>query len=131
LAPLIALRDPKDGKTAILMPKPRLWEDSGNSSRDVAESLALTQKDVAAGIVRDDGKPLSVQYLNDIEHGRRGAPPDYDIGQLAKLLRVEIDVLYCRAGRLPRDIRKRSVSDRQEAAAYRALRRELRPPAKS
>ncbi len=43
--------------------------------------------------MRDDGKPLSVQYLNDIEHGRRGAPPDYVIGQLAKLLRVEIDVL--------------------------------------
>jgi transcriptional regulator with XRE-family HTH domain len=49
------------------------------------KKLALTQKEVAAGIVRDDGKPLSVQYLNDIEHGRRGAPADYVIGQLAKL----------------------------------------------
>jgi transcriptional regulator with XRE-family HTH domain len=62
------------------------------------KKLALTQKELAASIVRDDGKPLSVQYLNDIEHGRRGAPPDYVIGQLAKLLRVEVNVLYFRAG---------------------------------
>ena len=39
---------------------------------------------------------------------------------------MELDVLYFRSGRLPPDVRKRSVSDQQAAAAYRALRRELR-----
>jgi transcriptional regulator with XRE-family HTH domain len=90
------------------------------------KQLKLTQKQVAAGIKQADGKPISVQYLNDIEHGRRGAPPDYVIAPLAKLLRVQLDVLYFRSGRLPPDIRKRTVSDQQAAAAYRALRQELR-----
>jgi transcriptional regulator with XRE-family HTH domain len=95
------------------------------------KQLDLTQKQIAAGIKQDDGKPISVQYLNDIEHGRRGAPPDYVIVQLAKLLRLDLDVLYFRSGRLPPDIRKRTVSDQQAAAAYRALRRQLRRSKKS
>jgi len=95
------------------------------------KKLNLTQKQIAAGIKQDDGKPISVQYLNDIEHGRRGAPADYIIVQLAKLLRLELDVLYFRSGRLPPNIRNRSVSDEQAAAAYRALRRELRRSKKS
>jgi hypothetical protein len=36
------------------------------------KKLDLTQRQIAAGIKQDDGKPLSVQNLNDIEHGRRG-----------------------------------------------------------
>ena len=90
------------------------------------KKLNLTQKQIAAGIKQDDSKPISAQYLNDIEHGRRGAPPDYVIAQLARLLRLQLDVLYFRSGRLPPDIRKRPVSDQQAAAACRALRRELR-----
>jgi transcriptional regulator with XRE-family HTH domain len=86
----------------------------------------LTQKEIAARIKQDDGKPLSVQYLNDIEHGRRGAPPDYVIKQLARVLRLEPDVVYFRAGRIPSNIRSRSISDERAAAAYRAFRRELR-----
>ena len=31
------------------------------------KELGLTQKEVAARIKQDDGKALSVQYLNDIE----------------------------------------------------------------
>jgi transcriptional regulator with XRE-family HTH domain len=93
--------------------------------------LNFMQKEIAAAIKQDDGKAISVQYLNDVEHGRRGAPPDYVIAQLAKLLRLPLDLLYFRAGRLPADIRKRAVSDQQAAAAYRALRRELRRPKKS
>ena len=95
------------------------------------KKLDLTQKQVAAGIKQDDGKPISVQYLNDIEHGRRGAPPDYVIAQLARLLHLQLDVLYFRSGRLPLDIRNRSISDERAAAAYRAFRRALRQSKKS
>jgi transcriptional regulator with XRE-family HTH domain len=90
------------------------------------KELGLTQKETAARIKQDDGKPLSVQYLNDIEHGRRGAPPDYLIQELGRALRLELDLLYFRAGRIPLDLRCRSVSDERAAAAYRAFRRELR-----
>src|ERR1700677_468330 len=84
------------------------------------KKLNLTQKEIAAGIKQDDGKPISPHYLNDIEYGRRGAPPDYVIAQLAKLFRLQPDVLYFRSGRLPPDIRKRPITDQQAAAAYRA-----------
>jgi transcriptional regulator with XRE-family HTH domain len=87
--------------------------------------LGLTQKEVAARITQDDGKTLSVQYLNDIEHGRRGAPPDYVVKQLAKLLGLELDVVYFRAGRLPYDIRSRSISDGRVLSAFQAFRRAL------
>jgi transcriptional regulator with XRE-family HTH domain len=86
----------------------------------------LTQKEFAARIKQDDGKPLSVQYLNDIEHGRRGAPPDYVIKQLAKALRLESDLLYFRAGRIPSDIQKKSTSDKRATAGMRAFRYGLR-----
>jgi transcriptional regulator with XRE-family HTH domain len=59
---------------------------SGEFIAKRCERLDLTQKQIAAGIKQDDGKPLSVQYLNDIEHGGRGAPPDYTVVLLAKLL---------------------------------------------
>jgi transcriptional regulator with XRE-family HTH domain len=90
------------------------------------KDLGLTQKEVAARIKQDDAKPLSVQYLNDIEHGRRGAPPDYVIKQLARVLRLELDVMYFRAGRVPYDIRSRSISDERALAAFQAFRRALR-----
>lgn len=90
------------------------------------KNLGFTQKEVAARIMQDDGKALSVQYLNDIEHGRRGAPPDYVIKQLARVLRLELDVVYFRAGRIPYDIRSRSISDDRAAAAFQAFRRTLR-----
>jgi transcriptional regulator with XRE-family HTH domain len=90
------------------------------------KDLGLTQKEVAARIKQDDGKPLSVQYLNDIEHGRRGAPPDYVIKQLAKLLGLQLDLVYFRAGRVPYDIRSRLISDERALAAFQAFRRALR-----
>ncbi len=90
------------------------------------KELELTQKAVAARIKQDDGKPLSVQYLNDIEHGRRGAPPDYLIKQLARVLRIDRDLLYFRAGRIPLDIRNRIVSDERAITACNAFRAALR-----
>jgi len=48
------------------------------------------------------------------------------IQQLVRVLRLELDMLYFRAGRIPLDIRSRSVSDERAAAACRAFRHELR-----
>jgi transcriptional regulator with XRE-family HTH domain len=82
------------------------------------KDLGLTQKEVAVRIKQDDGKALSVQYLNDIEHGRRGAPPDYVIKQLARVLRLELDVVYFRAGAAPRHL-EGAASDGDCAARIR------------
>ena len=103
----------------------------GEVIAEARKKAKLTQRQLAARIKNEEGRHISGPYLNDIEHGRRGAPPDYVIAQLARLLHLQLDVLYFRSERLPPDIRKRSVSDEQAAAAYRALREELRRPKKS
>lgn len=35
------------------------------------KELGISQKDLAAKIVKEDGETISPQYLNDIEHDRR------------------------------------------------------------
>ena len=48
---------------------------------------------------------VSPQYLGDIEHGRRGAPPDEVIDRLAAALGCFADLVYFWAGRLPPRLR--------------------------
>ena len=65
---------------------------------------------------KDDGKPITPQYLNDIEFDRR-TPSEVVTRQLAKALSLEPDRLMFIAGSLPRDIVKdivkRGISDEQ------------------
>ena len=46
----------------------------------------LSQKQVAAGTLKEDGQAISAQYLNDIEHDRRNPPSEYIVRQLADAL---------------------------------------------
>ncbi len=85
----------------------------------------LEQKQLAALINNRDGKPISATYLNYLEHDY-GKPPDYLLDQLADVLKIERDVLYFWARRVPLDIEPgEALSDKQIAAAYRVFRREL------
>lgn len=63
--------------------------------------LGITQKDLAAAIIKQDGKPISSQYLNDIELGRRGAPSDHLIDELAMALKLDRNALYHAGGKVP------------------------------
>lgn len=54
---------------------------------------------LAQKIIKDDGKPLSSSYLNDIEKGRRNPPSAYIVKQLARLLKVDVDSLLRKAGK--------------------------------
>lgn len=64
----------------------------------------LSQKELAARIRKEDGHPISAQYLNDIERGRRNPPPETLIRQLAGELGLDKDPLCFMAGILPRDL---------------------------
>lgn len=88
----------------------------------------LTQKDLAARIKRpDDDKPITPQYLNDIEHDRRSPSAPELIKTIAEALGVDADVLYLLAGRVPSDVSKKQLGDPDAVArAMRAFRRELR-----
>jgi hypothetical protein len=64
----------------------------------------------------DEGQPMSAPYLNDIEHNLRKPPRNSVIEQFAKVLRVEADLLYFAARRLPEDNLHTGVSEEQALA---------------
>ena len=90
------------------------------------KALKLNQKDVAVRILKEDGTPISAQYLNDVEHDRRKVPPDRILSQLGQALGIPLDVLYFQAERLPPDIKREAASEERVQAAYKAFRRELK-----
>jgi transcriptional regulator with XRE-family HTH domain len=90
----------------------------------------LTQRELAARIKMEDGRPISAPYLNDLEHNLRHPPRGHLIDQFAKELELEVDLLYFAAKRMPRDIEPVDASEDQVLAAYRAFRKELKTKGK-
>ena len=88
------------------------------------KALGISQKELAALILNRDGRGISATYLNYIEHDR-GLPPDYLLDQFAEVLKVERDLLYFVAQRMPPDINPREADENQVTAAYKAFRRAL------
>src|SRR5438046_4463563 len=86
----------------------------------------LSQKDVAARILKEDGSPISPQYLNDLEHDRRNPPAEALLAQFSERLSVPLDYLCFIAGQLPQDLRQSTAEPEQVAVAFRAFRRTLR-----
>jgi transcriptional regulator with XRE-family HTH domain len=79
-------------------------------------------KELADKVLRDDGEPISPQYLNDIEHDRRSPSSDRLVQHFAEALKIDADWLYFLAGRFPEDIRIKQLSEKDVAQAMRAFR---------
>jgi transcriptional regulator with XRE-family HTH domain len=97
----------------------------GKLISDARKRANLSQKELAALIRKEDGEPISAQYLNDIEKGRRNPPSDFLLKQFAEILHIDIDVLYFRAGEIPEDLRDKLVSEDTIVSAYRLFRRKI------
>ena len=65
----------------------------------------MSQRELAARILREDGEAISPQYLNDIERERRNPPGDRLLRQFAAVLEIDPDYLFSLANRLPEDVR--------------------------
>ena len=89
--------------------------------------LGLSQKQLADAVRNEDGKPISPQYVNDLERDRRNPPSDYLLDQLAKALQLPREYLEYLAGRMPADFRGMSDSPERVEAAFQAFRRALSP----
>ena len=90
------------------------------------KELGLAGREVVAEVRNSDGKPISIPFLVDLEHDRR-KPSDEVLEQLAKVLKVDSDVLYFLAGRFPADLSATTVNSAQElAAGWKAFRREVK-----
>ncbi len=85
----------------------------------------MTQKELAARLKKGDGSPISPQYLNDIEHDRRGAPPSPLLKQLSKILELDLNLLAYLAGRIPEDLLDPRASPGQVVEAFKAFRKKI------
>ena len=96
----------------------------------VRKEKGLSQRELAERIMREDGDPISPQYLNDIERDRRNPPGDHLLRQFASVLDIDPDYLFSLANRLPEDVRddiregRLSADDVSDAMmAFRGRRR--------
>ncbi len=90
------------------------------------KELGLAGREVVAEVRNAEGKPISIPYLVDLEHDRR-KPSDEVLEQLAKVLKVDSDVLYFLAGRVPADLTPGNINNAEElASAWKAFRREVK-----
>ena len=96
----------------------------GQVLREARKKAGLTQREVAARLRREDGRPVDPPYLNAVEHDHRYPPEDLLIEQLAKMVGISPDVLYFHANRQPPDVKAEAGHERVEAA-YRAFRKAL------
>lgn len=103
----------------------------GQAIADARKKAHLSQKELAARIRRGDGKPISAQYLNDIEHNRRSPGSSHLIDQFSKTLGITREYLAYLAGRIPEDIRRAQLDEHRFMEAMQAFRRTLGRPRKS
>ena len=97
----------------------------GQTIADARKELKLSQKELAAKIKREDeDASITPQYLNDIEHDRR-VPTSFLIGQFAAILKTDADYLHFLAERVPDDLRRLTVDQKQFASSMVAFRRSL------
>lgn len=100
----------------------------GSIIRDARRRAGLSQKDVAARVMKLDGTPISAPYLNDLEHDRRNPPSAYLLDQFTRILDLPADYLCYLAGCYPADLRDASQQPERVEAAFRAFRDALRRP---
>lgn len=103
--------------------------DTSSFGRAIAgarKRKGMSQKALAGLIAKEDGAPITQQYLNDIEHDRRSPSSDHLVRQFAAVLGISEDVLYWLAGRLPAADRRQPVTPERIEQAFVAFRRELK-----
>ena len=98
----------------------------GQVISEARKEKGTSQRELALKVVKEDGAPISPQYLNDIERDRRNPPGDHLLEQFSRELDLDLDYLYFLAGKLPTEFRSRPSSPKQVKEAFKAFRRTLR-----
>ena len=78
----------------------------GAAIREARQRLKLSLQKVGVKLRKDDGTPVSPQYLNDLEHGRRNPPDEKIVAQMAKVLDIDPDTLLSLAGKGPVEVQE-------------------------
>lgn len=98
----------------------------GDIISEKRRELGISQKDLATRILKEDGTPISPQYLNDLEHDRRHPPSEHFIQQFSECLSISSDQLYYSAGELAPDMKDLNVNEEIVSEAYTAFRRTIK-----
>lgn len=97
----------------------------GEIIAEARKEKKLSQRELAARIKKEDGKPISAAYVNDIEHERRSPASHHMIEQFARALDIEPEVLYFLMDKIP-PYKSKSQADRKVIInAWRAFERAL------
>src|SRR5260370_1713252 len=99
----------------------------GTIISEARRAAGPSQKDLAAKVKKEDGQPISAQYLNDIEHDRRNPPSEFLIAQIAPILNLHKDVLCLAAGTIPQHLKKTATTQPEKVESPC---REVRPTVK-
>lgn len=86
----------------------------------------LSQKQLAVMLMKEDGEPISPQYLNDLERDRRNPPAAFLLDQFASQLDVPRDYLYLMARELPQDVDVEAQDPQTVERAFASFRRALK-----
>jgi transcriptional regulator with XRE-family HTH domain len=97
----------------------------GRAIASARKQLGLSQKELAKKILKEDGEPITPQYLHDIEHDRRSPSSDHLVQQFATVLTISPNVLYLLARRVPSDLAQAKASPEQIDKAFTAFRKAL------
>lgn len=86
----------------------------GRIIADGRKAKGWSLKELASRVKRVEGEEatISIQYLNDIEHERRGPSSDFMVTQFALALGLNVDWLLYRAGRWPEEFRDKLPQQR-------------------
>jgi transcriptional regulator with XRE-family HTH domain len=99
----------------------------GQAIAEARKKKQLSQKELAALIMKEDGAAISPQYLNDIERDRRNPPGEYFLSQFAKVLNVPEEYFYFLANTIPPKYRSVSPDNPlQVREAFQAFARSYR-----
>jgi transcriptional regulator with XRE-family HTH domain len=95
----------------------------GQTISKARKEKGMSLKELTDKVRREDGEPISPQYLNDIEHDRRSPTSDHLVQQFAEALEIDADWLYYLAGTFPEDIRAKNLTQKDVVNAMQAFRR--------
>lgn len=87
------------------MPPPRTAPTLGHLLRQARRAKGLSLRQTAAQVMRTDGRPISHQYLHNLEHDRRQASV-HVLRQLARVLDLGIVGVLTRAHKVEAVIRE-------------------------
>lgn len=97
----------------------------GEAIARARKDLGISQKELARRIKKEDGFPISPQYLNDIERDRRNPPSPYLLDRFAEELGMSNDYLHFLARQLPEDIASENYEPDRVESAFKAFRKAL------